>query len=520
MATTAGPEVGSDTALKQRVLSTPEVLAQSVANMAPSAAMALLPLFVFFSAGNALWLSFGLGLVVMLLVGYCAAQFGKRINSAGSFYVWVTRGLGPGAGHAAGWGLVLGYLFTGIACVLGFEIYGDQFLVGLGLSPGNHAVRAILYVVGGLTPALVSVLDIRISQRAAFILEAISVTIILILCIAVYVHKGSVFDHAQLTLKGFKPGGLVVGMVLAIFAFVGFESAGALGQEAKDPERSVPRRHLVELRRGRRVLPDRVVRAAGRLRRGRLRQGQRAAARARQQGRPRPAQPLHRHRHHLQHVRLHAGLPQRGLADAAELRPRRTGPQGAGAHVAEDRGPGLRHLGGGHPDDPDPGHLHRGRQHRHHSHLRDGHAGHLRLHAGLRPGGHRRALFLFRRRESWRLAALLGGLGVLTMAFVFYVSWVPQLIPNDIFAALTWPLWILPYIFLAWAAVGLVWYFMISPDRPEVIAAPAAGARSTSPPPQRSPPTCPPSAPSGRPLTPIAGWPRRALVRSRLSGRR
>src|SRR6266700_6287944 len=245
MAATAEPEFTADgtdgITLKKKVLSTPEVLAQSVANMAPSAAMALLPLFVFFSAGNALWLSFGLGLVVMMMVGYCAAQFGKRINSAGSFYVWVTRALGPGAGHAAGWGLVLGYLFTGAACVLGFEIYADQFLVGLGLSPGNHAVRAILYLVGGLAPALVSVLDIRISQRAAFILEAVSVAIILILCVAVYVHHGGVFDHAQLTLSGFKPGGLVVGMVLAIFAFVGFESAGALGQEARNPARSVPR---------------------------------------------------------------------------------------------------------------------------------------------------------------------------------------------------------------------------------------------------------------------------------------
>jgi amino acid transporter len=80
-------------------------------------------------------------------------------------------------------------------------------------------------------------------------------------------------------------------------------------------------------------------------------------------------------------------------------------------------------------------------------------------------------LFLFRGRESWRLAALLGSLGVLTMAFVFYVSWIPQLIPNDVFAALTWPLWILPYIFLAWTAVGLAWYFIVRRTRPEVIAA-------------------------------------------------
>jgi hypothetical protein len=61
MASPVEPELSaqgtSDITLTKRVLSTREVLAQSVANMAPSAAMALLPLFVFASAGNALWLS-------------------------------------------------------------------------------------------------------------------------------------------------------------------------------------------------------------------------------------------------------------------------------------------------------------------------------------------------------------------------------------------------------------------------------------------------------------------------------
>jgi hypothetical protein len=58
MASTVEPEVPAqgtiDITLKKRVLSTAEVLARSVANMAPGAAMALLPLFVFASAGNAL----------------------------------------------------------------------------------------------------------------------------------------------------------------------------------------------------------------------------------------------------------------------------------------------------------------------------------------------------------------------------------------------------------------------------------------------------------------------------------
>src|ERR1700748_308960 len=136
--------VESGISLQARVLSFPEVLAQSVANMAPSAAMALLPLLVFYSAGNATWLSFLLSVIILLVVAYCASLFATRINSAGSFYVWVTRALGPGAGSSAGWGLVLGYLFTGIACVIGFEIYAANLLSGYGvISPDNHWAHLI-----------------------------------------------------------------------------------------------------------------------------------------------------------------------------------------------------------------------------------------------------------------------------------------------------------------------------------------------------------------------------------------
>jgi amino acid transporter len=104
------------------VLSLPEVLAQSVANMAPSAAMALLPLLVFLNAGNGSWLSFVIALVLMLLVGFCITQFAKRTNASGSFYSWVRGSLGVGAGHTAGSALLLGYIATGMATVLGFGI--------------------------------------------------------------------------------------------------------------------------------------------------------------------------------------------------------------------------------------------------------------------------------------------------------------------------------------------------------------------------------------------------------------
>ena len=227
--------------LKHGTLSLPEVLAQSVANMAPSAAMALLPLLVFAGAGNGTWVAFIVALLALLCIGYCAAQFARRINSAGSFYVWVSKALRPSFGHAAGWGLILGYLATGMATVYGFAIYGADLLTRLGAPGGNRAILVVLFLVDTLLATGVAVFDMGVSAKTALILESISVTVILILCVNIWVHNGTVFDTHQLTLSGVKPGGILVGVVLAIFAFVGFESAGSLGVESKNSFRNIPR---------------------------------------------------------------------------------------------------------------------------------------------------------------------------------------------------------------------------------------------------------------------------------------
>jgi amino acid transporter len=461
--------VNSGITLQKRVLSFPEVLAQSVANMAPSAAMALLPLFVFFSAGNGAWLSFGISIIVLLIVAYCAAQFATRINSAGSFYVWVTRALGPGAGSAAGWGLVLGYLFTGIACVLGFEIYGDNLLVGFGLSPGNHVVRGILYVVGGLAPAIMAVSDIKISQRVAFILESVSVTIILILCIAVYVHNGGVIDTHQLSLAGAKPGGIVVGMVLAIFAFVGFESAGALGQEAKDPARSVPRAILWSC--GIIGVFYLIVVYAQIYGFGDAGFGKATAP--------------------LPQLASVVGLGELGhfiaIGITCSMFACALACLTAGSRMLLSLGhdgllPKVFTHTSKHTKAPDvaiwavavpmtvipvayiaAGSSDAGLSSEEGTLATYGFMLAYALVALAAP------LYLRKIGENKALAWMIGILGAVTMLFVFYVNWIPTAIPNDIFPPLAGSFKALPYVFLVWTAAGLIWYFVIKLSRPDVV---------------------------------------------------
>jgi amino acid transporter len=240
----AGEAAGAST-LRRGRLSMLEVLAQSVANAAPSAAMSLLPLLVFLSAGNGTWVSFLIALVLMLCVGYCAAQFARRMTSAGSFYVWVTQGLGPGAGYMAGWGLQLGYIATGVATLLGFAIFGTDLLGHLGMPTGNRWVYIVLFVFDFVVPLAVAVRDMEISAQISLVLESISIGIILALCIAIWVHHGGVLSVPELHLQGSSLSGIVVGVVLAVFAFVGFESAGSLGMEARNPYRAVGRAILL-----------------------------------------------------------------------------------------------------------------------------------------------------------------------------------------------------------------------------------------------------------------------------------
>jgi amino acid transporter len=57
----------------------------------------------------------------------------------------------------------------------------------------------------------------------------------------VLARHGSNLDLSQLRLRGVTGSGLRLGLVLALFSFVGFESATTLGAEARNPLKTIPR---------------------------------------------------------------------------------------------------------------------------------------------------------------------------------------------------------------------------------------------------------------------------------------
>lgn len=225
--------------LHANTLNTFEMLAQSVSGIAPSAAMATGPALVALSAGDSIIYSYLVSLAVMLLIGWLVLQFARREGAEGTLLSYIKSALGPGVAFVGAVALAFGYLMIAIVCVAGFAIYLAPLLGFVNADPESTTYQVIVVVVVMTLAAMVMIIGVHLSTRAAMVLEVLSVLAILVVVIAVFATNG--LSSAPLTPKDFGMSTVTGGMVLAILSFVGFESAANLGVEAKDPARSVPR---------------------------------------------------------------------------------------------------------------------------------------------------------------------------------------------------------------------------------------------------------------------------------------
>jgi amino acid transporter len=223
--------------LRRNCLSYTEVLAQSISVIAPSTVPAAILGLIFASAGSGTWLSFLLGMIGLVLVGFNINQFARRSASPGSLYSYIVKGLGSTAGVLGGCALLFGYILTGMSTLCGFGIVAAVLLGQIGL----HVHILTLFAIGAVATFYIAYRDIQLSARMMLVFEGAALLAILVLGILIWKHKGFALDTTQLTLKGTTPGGITMGIVLVVFGFSGFESSTALGEEAKDPLRTIPR---------------------------------------------------------------------------------------------------------------------------------------------------------------------------------------------------------------------------------------------------------------------------------------
>src|ERR1700683_1879215 len=224
--------------LRREVLSPMESLAHSGATIAPTTTpVATIPL-VCALAGNGTWLAYVLATVAILLVAWCIGRFGLYSSSPGSLYTYANMILPPWLGAATAWSLVLAYVATASSVIGGFYQYANLLL----RDATGHATSTVLLALFCAGVSMwIAWRDVKISARLMLWIEAVSVFVIVTVIVLVLARHGSHLDTSQLRLRGVTGSRLRLGLVLALFSFVGFESATTLGSEARNPLKTIPR---------------------------------------------------------------------------------------------------------------------------------------------------------------------------------------------------------------------------------------------------------------------------------------
>lgn len=173
-----------------------------------------------------------LGLAVAALVAYCNATSSARLAAlypaSGGTYVYGRERLGPFWGYLAGWSFVVGKTAScaAMALTVGAYVWPDQ----------AHAV-AVAAVV-----ALTAV-NYGGVQKSAWLTRGIVAVVLAVLASVVVVCLASGTSEAGRLDSGASGGlgGVLQAAGLLFFAFAGYARIATLGEEVRDPARTIPR---------------------------------------------------------------------------------------------------------------------------------------------------------------------------------------------------------------------------------------------------------------------------------------
>jgi amino acid transporter len=233
--------------LGAKVLSLPDVIAQSVGFMGPifsSAFVIPLVVGVISASGKGGGVAAPLSVIIagigVFALGWIVTNYAREIHSAGSLYDYVTRGLGQRVGTAAGWlyygGVVV--LMTGLLLLIGGYLQSTiQSEFKVNPLPSWAWTLIIIALI-----ALILYRGVRLSTRSQLVLALISIIVVTIFFITVIAKLCSANS-----IKPFEPSsaadgwsGIFFGVLYGVLLFVGFETAANLAEETPNPRREIP----------------------------------------------------------------------------------------------------------------------------------------------------------------------------------------------------------------------------------------------------------------------------------------
>lgn len=176
--------------------------------------------------------------VILLLFSVGLAAMSRHIPRPGAFFTYVGYGLGRSTGLAAAWIAMLTYTTIQVSVYgyIGYILsYTVQTYAGVSLPWWLFA----LLVVGLVGILGYRHIDLSSKVLAVLLIAEVGVVAVLVAVVLFRAPEGlslAPFDPAQVASGS--PG---VGLMFAIAAFIGFEATAIFRDEARDPDRTIPR---------------------------------------------------------------------------------------------------------------------------------------------------------------------------------------------------------------------------------------------------------------------------------------
>lgn len=176
------------------------------------------------------WLPASLALAAV--VAYCnatsSARLAARYPESGGTYVYGRRRLGPFWGYLAGWGFTVGKTASCAAMALTFGAYAAPDLAR------PLAVAAVVALTA------LNLFGVQRSATAARVMVAFVLVVLATVVAAAFLSQP---PTGSSTAEVADPGlwGVLQGAGLLFFAFAGYARIATMGEEVRDPGRTIPR---------------------------------------------------------------------------------------------------------------------------------------------------------------------------------------------------------------------------------------------------------------------------------------
>jgi amino acid transporter len=176
-------------------------------------------------------------LYLLFSVGFTAMS--RHVGGAGAFYTYISQGVGKPAGVGGALMALVTYTAVQVAVYGLFGVFMTGAMAGLGLDlpwwVWSFAALVVVHVCGQR--------NIAFSGAILGVCMIAEIVILLLLDLGILFTGGgpegfSMTSFAPATV--FSPG-LGVAMVFVVASFIGFEATAIFGEEAENPEKTIPR---------------------------------------------------------------------------------------------------------------------------------------------------------------------------------------------------------------------------------------------------------------------------------------